>query len=137
MSERKGKIIKNKHKSNPYIKLFFSGAAGTGLFFFLIAAFSLIVMKLNLTESLFMPAGLIFGVLSGFLAGYTSVIPFGEKGLIYGSAGGAVCAVLCGTTAFAVNGGKAGTGIFLLGSIILISSIGGGIISSGKKRKRK
>lgn len=137
MSERKGKITKNKQKSNPYIKLFFSGAAGTGLFYLLIAVFSLIAMKLNLSESLFMPTGLIFGVLSGFLAGYTSVIPFGEKGLIYGSAGGAVCAVLCGTVAFAVNGGNAGTGIFLLSAIILISSAGGGIISSGKKRKRK
>lgn len=137
MSERKKYLTKNKQKSNPYIKLFFSGAAGSGLYFLLIGIFSFFVMKLNLSDNLFMPFGLIFAVLSGLLSGYTSVIPFNEKGLIYGSVGGIVCAVICGTVAFAVNGGKAGSGIFLLCAIIFISSSAGGVLSSGKKRKRK
>ena len=137
MSVRNSDLIKNKRKSNPYLKMFFSAAAGAGIFFLLIAVFSLVCIKFNFSETLFMPAGLAFAVISGFLSGYTSVIPFGEKGVIYGSAGGLICVFICGTVAFAVNGGKAGAGIFLLSAIILMSSSVGGIISASKKRKRK
>ncbi len=137
MPNTKSLLNKNKSKSNPYLRLFFSSAVGTGLFFLLIAFLSLIAIKLNVPDWIYMPAGLIFGCLIGFFAGYTSVIPFKEKWIIYASLGGLTCVALCGTVSFAVNRGRAGTGIFLLSSIILISSIIGGFISSRKKRKRK
>lgn len=137
MLNTKNLLNKNKSKTGLYLRLFFSSAIGTGLFFLLIAFLSLIATKLNVPDWIFMPAGLFFGCLSGFFAGYTSAIPFKEKGIIYASLGGISCVVLCGTVSFAVNSGRAGTGIFLLSSIIFISSIIGGFISSRKKRKRK
>ncbi len=137
MSNSKNLINKNKKKTSPYFKLFFSGVGSCVLYFFLIAFSALLVTKLNLSDSLYMSAGLIGGCLSGFIAGYISVIPFNEKGIIYGSAGGIICAVLCGSVSFAINGGKAGKGIFLLCGLILIFSAIGGFLSSGKKRKRK
>ncbi len=135
--KRKKNIVTNKRKTNTYIRLFFSGAAGTGLFFLLISLLSVIALKIDFFDNLFMPCGLFLGFLSGFLSGYTSVMPFKEKALISGSVGGLICVILCGTVAFAVNGGKAGIGLIILCSVIFVSSIIGGVVAAGKKQKRK
>lgn len=132
----KGLSKENKKGSN-YIKLALCGLAGAGLYFLLLSLFSFLALKTDLSDSLFMPFGLVSGVISGFFSGYAAVRPIMKKGLIFGAVSGLICVSICGTLAFAVNGGKAGSGLIILSALILASSAAGGIAAVGAKPKRK
>lgn len=138
MSDKFNKgLSRGNRKSSNYIKLALCGLAGSGLFFLLLSLFSFVTLKMGLSDSLFMPMGLVSGVISGFFSGYTAVRPVMQKGLLFGALSGLICVLICGTLAFAVNGGKAGSGLIILSALILASSAAGGIAAVSAKPKRK
>ncbi len=130
-------IKKNKNENSKYLKIALCGFAGSGIFFLLIILFSFITLKFALSDSLFMPLGLLFGAVSGFFSGYSAVRPVMQKGLLYGSSAGFICLLICGIITFALNGGKAGYGLIIFSVVILLSSTGGGIAAVSRKPKRK
>lgn len=138
MSDKFNKgLSKGNGKSSNYIKLVLCGLAGSGIFFLLLSVFSFLTLKFAISDSWFMPLGLISGVISGLFSGYNAVRPVMQKGLLFGSLSGFICILVCGILAFAINGGKAGYGIIILSALILVSSAAGGIAAVGSKPKRK
>ncbi len=130
-------FVKNNAKGNKYIKLFFSGLAGSGVYFLFMFLLSFVSLKLGIGETFFIPFGLLCGVAGGFFSGFSAARPLMQKGLIYGLIGGLICLFICSVILFAVNGGTAGKGIIINSAVILISSAVGGIFAVGLKPKRK
>lgn len=124
-------------KQNNYIKLIFCGLAGSGIYFLLLSLLTFVTLKINISESLFMPAGIFIAFVSGFFSGYTAVRPFMQKGLVFGSLSGLVCLFVCAVLLFAINGGKAGSRLIITSLIILSAAAFGGIVAVGSKPKRK
>lgn len=138
MSDKlKKSINKSNDKQKNYIKLVFCGLAGSGLYFLLLSFLSFITLRMNLSDSLFMPLGIVFGIISGFFSGYTAARLFMQKGLFLGILSGLICLFFSSVFLFAVNGGKAGSGLIILSAVILASSAAGGIAAVAAKPKRK
>ena len=138
MSDRLNKGVFNSSKNSSIcIKLILCGFAGSGIFFLLLTVFSIVALKTDMSDSLFMPLGVASGLVSGFFSGYTAVRPVMQKGLLFGALSGLICILICGILTFAINGGKAGSGLIILSALILLSSAAGGIAAVTRKPKRK
>lgn len=132
--------IKHKKESKsgfPISRIVIMSLIGTLLFFAFAALFSFIVLKSSVSSSAYMPAGLLLGAISALISGFGSVRPVKEKGVLYGGLTGLFQALVCSVVLFIVNGGVAGTGIFILSAIIIIASAVGGIAAVNLKIKKK
>ena len=110
---------------------------GSVLFFSFTALFSLFALKNNISSSTYMPSGLIAGAVSAFIAGFITVRPIKQKGALYGALSGFFQALICSIVLFIVNGGSAGTGIFILSGLMILLSATGGISAVNLKIKKK
>ncbi len=135
--------VKNKssRKESKYntklIKVAVGAVISTVLFFSLLAVFAVLSLKSDFSASLYLPAGLLSGAVSAFMGGFICVRPIMEKGALFGLISGVVQAVVCSAVLFALNGGAAGNGLFILFGIISAFSVLGGIAAVNLKIKKK
>lgn len=135
--------VKNKssRKESKYntklINVSVGAVISTVLFFGLLAVFAALSLKSGFSASLYLPAGLLSGAVSAFLGGFICVRPIKEKGALFGLVSGVVQAVVCSAVLFALNGGAAGNGLFILFGIITAFSVLGGIAAVNLKIKKK
>lgn len=136
-----GGKTKSSRKESKYntklIKVSVGALVSTVLFFILLAIFAAMSLKSGFSASLYLPAGLAVGAVSGFIGGFLCVRPIKEKGALYGLISGLVQAAVCCAVLFAVNGGAAGNGLFILFGIINAFSVLGGIAAVNLKIKKK
>ena len=124
-------------KNTRLIKVAVGAAVSTVLYFVLLAIFAAMSLKSGISASIYLPAGLVFGAISGFVGGFLCVRPIKEKGVLFGFISGIVQAVVCCAVLFAINGGSAGNGLFILFGIITVFSALGGITAVNLKIKKK
>lgn len=135
MSDKKKRRSRNEEQSVSVIKLIFVPIAFTGVYFLLVALFSLIAFKGELDSSFYAPLGIASGIISGFLCGYFSAKLVGHSGLLYGGLSGLAQGLLCGLLLSLVNSSGFGAGTMLLFFIIIIFSCIGGIIKANRKKR--
>ncbi len=128
---------KESDNNTKLIKVAVSSAVSTVLFFVFLAAFAAMSLKSGFSASLYLPAGLVAGAVSGLTGGFLCVRPIKEKGVLFGFISGIIQAVVCCAVLFAINGGAAGNGLFVLFGIITVFSVLGGIAAVNLKIKKK
>ncbi len=138
MSGKSKSSRKNEKSTSNLNKIIFASVIGTVLFFAVICLLSLIALKSNgFNSSLYMPAVLLSGALSGFMGGFTAVRPVRKNGAAYGALTGLVQAVVCSAAAFFINGNKAGSTLFILIAVIIAMGAAGGISAVNLKVRKK
>ena len=86
---------KDTKSKSPIIKSSVCGLISSALFFAFIVLFAFISLKSDFSASAYMPAGLFFGALTGFIGGFISAKLSNEKGALYGLLSGAVQTFIC------------------------------------------
>lgn len=136
-----GDKAKSSRKDNKYNTKLISVSAGalasTVIFFVLLALFAFFSLKSGFSDSIYFPAGLVTGALSGFTGGFICVRPIKEKGVLFGFVSGLIQALICCGILFAINGASAGNGLFILFGVITVFSAFGGIAAVNLKIKKK
>ena len=128
---------KDNNTSN-YKMLIFGAVAGIVLFFAFVSLFALILLKTDIfSDSFYMPAGLISGALSSFIAGFTAVRSVKKNGVVNGALCGLIQALICSVAVFFINGNNSGSGIFILMAVIIALGALGGISAVNLKVKKR
>lgn len=128
---------KDEKLGSPINKIIIASVIGSVLYFAMLAVFAAAALKKGMEASSYMPVGLVLGAVSGFLSGFTAVRPIKEKGALYGALTGFIQSLINSIVLFIVNGGAAGTGIFILAAIVIILAAVGGIAAVNLKIKKK
>ncbi len=128
---------KEEKRDEPIKRILISAAAGSAVYFIIIALFAFFALKNGTQGSLYMPAGMVMGAISGFLSGFTAVRPVKEKGVPYGTLTGFIQSVINSIVLFVANKGSAGTGLFILAAIVIIMAAIGGVSAVNLKIKKK
>lgn len=134
MSSKNKKDVKGGF---PLKRIMIISLIGCFLFFIFTALFSCLILKNGISSSLYMPVGMVLGAVSAVLSGFATVRPIKEKGALYGALTGFIQSLLCSVVLFVVNGGSAGTGIFILAGLMILASALGGIAAVNLKVKKK
>lgn len=134
-----GNSIKSRKEENssPIFNIFLGSVMGSILFFCLMALFAVAALKSGTDKSMYIPAGMVFGFLSGLSGSFIAVRPLKEKGAIYGCIVGLINSLISSLVLFVVNKGVAGSGIFVLMTLITAGGIAGGIIAVNLKFKKR
>ncbi len=128
----------NEKDSSAMNRILISSVIGTVIFFAFISLFSLVILKSDaFSQSMYMPLGLVSGVLSSYLCGFIAVRPVRKKGVVTGALSGVVQALICSAAVFFINDNNSGFGIFILMSVIIIFASLGGISAVNVKIKKK
>ncbi len=128
---------KEEKQGEPIKRILISAAAGSAVYFILVALFAAFALKNGTQGSLYMPVGMVMGALSGFLSGFAAVRPIKVKGVPFGALTGFIQSVINSIVLFAANKGGAGTGLFILAAIVIIMAAVGGISAVNLKIKKK
>jgi len=74
-----GKVKSSSRKDNknetPFIKIIIGSVVSSILYFIIIALYAVFALKSGANASGYMPVGMVFGVLTGFLCGFVAVWP--------------------------------------------------------------
>lgn len=135
MSDKKSRRSREENQSASILKILFVPLIFVGVYFLVVALFSLVAYKEALDASYYAPFGIASGVVSGFICGYISAGVVGHSGLLYGGLSGIVMGILCALILSIVNSSGIGAGTILLFVIILIFSCIGGIIRANRKKR--
>lgn len=122
---------------SPVLKSVFCGAISSILFFIFIVTFAFIALNSGISPSVYMPAGLIIGAITGFLNGFIAAKLTKEKGVLFGLLSGTVQALICSVVLFFANGNSAGKGMLIVSILIIVLSAVGGITGINLKMKKK
>lgn len=137
MSGKNKSTRRSEEGGNNYIRIFVGSAVSVIMFFVLLALFALFSLKNGANSSLYVPAGIVFALLSGIAGGFAAVRPIKQKGIPYGALSGLISSLFCSAVLFVVNGNKAGSGLFILAGLIILGSAAGGIGAVNLKFKKK
>lgn len=137
MQEKTKRSRRDENKSSAMQKIIIGAVVGAVLFFILLALFALFALKSNVSTSSYMPGGIFLGTLSAFVCGFVAVKPLKQKGIPYGAAAGLAQALICSTVLFIANKTNAGAGLFILMSLMVAASAGGGIAAVNMKIRKK
>lgn len=135
MSDKKKRRSRNENESVSILKILFVPLIFSGVYFLLVALFSLIAFKGQLDSSFYAPFGIASGIISGFLCGYICAKLVGHSGLLYGGLSGLVEGLFCGLILSLVNSSGFGAGTILLFFVMVIFSCIGGIIRANRKKR--
>lgn len=137
MSSKQRSTRKDDSSKNLAAKIAVGTAVSVILYFILIAFYALTAFKTGLNSSLYMPIGIVLGALSGLVGGFVAVRPVMQKGLALGALTGVISAIVSSAVMFAVNGSKAGNGIFIFIAAMLLDGTAGGVAAMNLKIKKK
>lgn len=137
MSSKPRTTRKDDGSKNLAAKIAVGSAVSVILYFVLIAFYALAAFKTGLSSSLYMPIGVVLGALSGLVGGFVAVKPIMQKGIVFGALSGLISAIICSAVTFAVNGNKAGNGIFIFMAAMLLGGAAGGVAAMNLKLKKK
>lgn len=133
----RGSTSKKDDSGFPIKQVTLASMFGVAIFFLFLIAASAVSLKSSLNQSLYFAVGLVAGAFSGLISGFIALKFIKEKGIVYGAAVGIVQSLVSAIIVFILNDCKAGNGIFfLIGIIILFSSLGG-ILAVNIKKKIK
>ena len=119
------------------IKISICSFISSVLFFALIAVFAAAALKSGFSASSYLPAGIVFALLSGFAGGFAVAKIQNEKGAIFGLLNGISQSVICSAILFFINSGNIGKGLLILSAVIICSAVAGGISGVNFKIKKK
>ena len=128
---------KNENNQSLLMKIAIGTAISVVLYFIFIALYAFVSLKTGASASVYMPVGIVLGVLAGLIGGFAAVRPVKQKGFVLGALTGLASAVICAAILFIVNGNKAGNGVFFLMAAIISGSAAGGISAVNLKIKKK
>ncbi len=128
---------KEENKNGQIDKILIGAGAGIGLFFVLLFLFAALALKSGVDTSVYLPAGIVFGGISGFISGFITVKFIKEKGAFYGILTGMLQSILSALIVFIINKGVAGTGLFIMIALAVLCSTLGGIAAVNIKKKIK
>lgn len=110
---------------------------GVLLFFIFTAIASAIILKNSLSSSVYFPALLLTGALSGIVAGFVSVLPIRKNGLITGVLSSILTVIAILITAALASEKALGIKAALTAVVAAICCATGGILAANMKKKRK
>lgn len=131
------KKTRKEETGSPIFNIFLGSVTGSVIYFCLIAFFALAALKSGTDKSMYIPAGMFLGFLSGLSGSFISVRPLKEKGVIYGGIVGLINSLISSLVLFVINKGIAGSGIFILIALITLGGMAGGIIAVNLKFKKR
>lgn len=137
MSSKQRNAKKDESSKSFITKIAVGTAVSVIMYFVLIALYAAASFKSGASSSMYMPVGIVMGVISGFAGGFAAVRPIRQKGAIYGALCGFASAILCSAALFIINGNKAGNGIFILIAAMIFGGAAGGISAVNLKIKKK
>ena len=136
MSGKNKSTRRNEESGNNYVRILIGSAVSAVIFFVLLALFALFSLKNGTNGSVYVPAGIVFALLSGLAGGFATVRPIKQKGLPYGVLSGFIASLFCSAVLFIVNG-SAGSGLFVLAGLMILGGAAGGIGAVNLKLKKK
>ncbi len=134
----KSKPTRKDEKKNSNMNKIISGSVfGVVLFFAFLMLFSLFSLKKSLDSSVYLPASLAAGGVSGLISGFIIVKFIKENGVLYGGITGTIQAIIDSLIIFIFNKGSAGIGLLILIIIVAFCGALGGIGAVNIKKKIK
>ncbi len=133
----KAKKSKKEENISPISKIIFGSVIGSVLYFAALALFAFFSLNNGVDSSVYMPAGIVLGILTAMLGGFLAVRPIRKNGAAFGALTGLIQALICAIALFVANKAVAGTGIFILIAAVIAGGVAGGIIAVNLKIKKR
>lgn len=135
MSNNSGK---REDKKQSYYKNILAGyILQTVMFVLLTVGFAAAVLKSDISQSVWLPCELIFGVICGVSGGFICVRPVKCLALPLSAASGALSGITVFLALLIANGAKTGAISLILLIIMILSSVIGGISAVTLKKKTR
>lgn len=130
------KSRREETKTSPAVKTVIGTIVGTIIFFALLCIFALAALKTGISRSLYFPAALAAGALSGLFAGFTAARAIKKNGLLFGAAAGLGASLICIAVSAMASGG-AEIKVLALPAVMTVFAALGGIaaVNLGKRTK--